>query len=227
MHSEETRLNKKSLICESLLAWLVVIIASRLFHSLKSFSFIQNNLAVLTALFLLYVPIGLSLFKKEKISYVDFSLSAFLKSLAFGGMITLLVLIPALGVNHIYQTGILHHSFHAAPFPKWFSFFIFELVVIALPEEFFFRGYLLSRANVILRKNLSLLGTQVGWGLPVVSLIFALSHTLIHYQWWHLLIFFPALLFGWLRERTKTITASVFFHAACNLFAQWVFLHYQ
>lgn len=225
---------QKSLLRETVLAWLVVMIASRFFYTLQSIEVIRDNLSVITAVFLLYVPIGVALKRREKISYFDFATSAFFKSLAWGGLVSLLVLIPALGINHLYQTWMLKQSFHAVYFPKITSFFFFELLVIALPEEFFFRGYLLERANQvfgktlkILEKKISFLGVSVGWGLPLVSLIFAVSHSLIQYQWWHLLIFFPALLFGWLREKTGTITASVFFHAACNLFAQWVFLNYQ
>jgi membrane protease YdiL (CAAX protease family) len=35
-------------------------------------------------------------------------------------------------------------------------------------------------------------------------------------------VFFPSLLFGWLRARTGGIGASVFFHALCNLFAAYL-----
>ena len=219
--------SQKSLLREALIAWLILMSACRLFTSLQSVDAIRNNLSVITAVFLLYVPIGVALIRKEKISYFNFSTSSFLKSIGLGILTSFLVLLPALGINHLYQTWIGHHSFHLSPFPRFASYFFFELVVVALPEEFFFRGYLLERANQIFGKSFKLLGTHIGLGLPVVSLIFAISHSLIQYQWWHLLIFFPALLFGWLREKTGTITASVFFHATCNLFAQWVFLNYK
>jgi membrane protease YdiL (CAAX protease family) len=35
-----------------------------------------------------------------------------------------------------------------------------------------------------------------------------------------LAVFFPALLFGWLRARTGGIGASVCFHAICNVYSQ-------
>jgi membrane protease YdiL (CAAX protease family) len=35
-------------------------------------------------------------------------------------------------------------------------------------------------------------------------------------------VFFPALLFGWLRARTGGIGAPVVFHALCNLFADYL-----
>ena len=33
----------------------------------------------------------------------------------------------------------------------------------------------------------------------------------------HLAVFFPSLVFGWLRERTGTIVAPTLYHAACNI----------
>jgi hypothetical protein len=37
-----------------------------------------------------------------------------------------------------------------------------------------------------------------------------------------LAVFFPALVFGWLRARTGGIGAGVIYHAACNLFASYL-----
>jgi len=34
-----------------------------------------------------------------------------------------------------------------------------------------------------------------------------------------LVVFFPSLVFGWLRTRTGDVLPGVFFHAACNLFS--------
>jgi len=33
-------------------------------------------------------------------------------------------------------------------------------------------------------------------------------------------VFFPALLFGWLRSRTRGVGASIAFHALCNLLSE-------
>ena len=47
--------------------------------------------------------------------------------------------------------------------------------------------------------------------------LFALGH-LVVLQPWRLATFFPGLLFGWLRERTGDVAASVLVHALSNLF---------
>jgi membrane protease YdiL (CAAX protease family) len=53
--------------------------------------------------------------------------------------------------------------------------------------------------------------------VPLTCLIFAASHSIIAFRWWHFAIFFPSLVFGWLRDRTGGLVAPVLFHAASNL----------
>ena len=48
---------------------------------------------------------------------------------------------------------------------------------------------------------------------------FALGHVLTEPNPGRLAVFFPALVFGWLRARTGGVGASIVFHALCNLFA--------
>jgi CAAX protease family protein len=63
------------------------------------------------------------------------------------------------------------------------------------------------------------LGTSVGIALPAGATLFALHHFVISPIPQVLLVFFPALLFGWLRETTGSLPAPGLFHAACNVFA--------
>jgi membrane protease YdiL (CAAX protease family) len=95
-----------------------------------------------------------------------------------------------------------------------------QLVVIALPEEAFYRGYLQSRLDDVWPPRARVLGASVGWGLPVASAIFALGHVATIHHPSRLAVFFPALLFGWLRARTGGVGASILFHAMCNLFSE-------
>jgi membrane protease YdiL (CAAX protease family) len=97
-----------------------------------------------------------------------------------------------------------------------------QLLVIALPEEAFFRGYLQTALDAAWRPRFEVLGARVGPGLLVASAIFALGHVLTDFHPNRLAVFFPALLFGWLRARTGGIGASILFHAACNVFASFL-----
>jgi membrane protease YdiL (CAAX protease family) len=95
-----------------------------------------------------------------------------------------------------------------------------QLVIIALPEEAFYRGYLQSRLDDALPWRARMLGASVGPGLLVASLVFALGHFATIREPTRLAVFFPSLLFGWLRARTGGIGAGVAFHASCNLFSE-------
>ena len=95
-----------------------------------------------------------------------------------------------------------------------------QLVIIALPEEAFYRGYLQSRLDDALPGRVRILGASVGPALLVSSVIFALGHFATIREPARLAVFFPSLVFGWLRSRTKGIGASVAFHAACNIFSE-------
>jgi hypothetical protein len=95
-----------------------------------------------------------------------------------------------------------------------------QLLVIALPEEAFYRGYLQSRLDDVWIPRWHVLGARVGPGLLGASAIFALSHIVTVPLPTRLAVFFPALLFGWLRARTDGIGASVIFHAFCNVYSQ-------
>jgi membrane protease YdiL (CAAX protease family) len=94
-----------------------------------------------------------------------------------------------------------------------------QLIIIALPEEAFYRGYLQSRLDDAMPQRLRVLGASVGPGIVVASVIFALGHFATIREPARLAVFFPSLLFGWLRARTRGIGAGVAFHASCNLFS--------
>lgn len=110
-----------------------------------------------------------------------------------------------------------------------------QLVIIALPEEAFYRGYLQSRLDEAMPgfgcrtdtvtgerapRRLRVFGASVGPALLVTSVIFALGHVATIRDPGRLAVFFPSLLFGWLRYRTKGIGAGIAFHAMCNLFSE-------
>jgi CAAX protease family protein len=96
-----------------------------------------------------------------------------------------------------------------------------ELFVTALPEEFFYRGWLQARLKRVWPGGTHLFGVVVGPALLLTAALFAVGHLAI-FQVSRLAVFFPALLFGWLRERTGTIVGSTLVHAGCNILAKVV-----
>lgn len=98
-----------------------------------------------------------------------------------------------------------------------------QLAVVALPEEYFFRGYLQTKLERVYPPRRRILGGGVGLALVLASILFALGHVLVDFNPLRLAVFFPSLVFGWLRSATGSILASVLFHASSNLISD--FLH--
>lgn len=94
-----------------------------------------------------------------------------------------------------------------------------QLVAVALPEEFFFRGYLQQRLVEALPPRRRFLGVPVGTALLLASALFALGHFLIDFDPRRLAVFFPALAFGWMRQASGSIAPGALFHALCNVFS--------
>lgn len=98
-----------------------------------------------------------------------------------------------------------------------------QLLCVAFPEEFFFRGYAQARLDRGWGRRWSVLGARVGPGLLVANALFALIHPLFMGpmnpgSWLRLDVFFPGLIFGWLRNRSESLFEPLIFHAICNLF---------
>jgi membrane protease YdiL (CAAX protease family) len=103
--------------------------------------------------------------------------------------------------------------------PRFGEWVVDQLFVVALPEEFFYRGYVQARLRDAWPGGRRVLGGRLGRAFWVTAVLFALGHLAI-FQAWRLSVFFPALLFGWMRERTGTIMGAALFHAACNLYVR-------
>ena len=91
-----------------------------------------------------------------------------------------------------------------------------HLVVVGFPEETFYRGYVQTEADRRWRPRWRVLGAQVGPGLIFTSLLFALGHFLVEFDPSRLVVFFPSLLFGWLRNRTDSVLAPAILHGLSN-----------
>ena len=129
----------------------------------------------------------------------------------------------SVGVFGIYLAG--HYLFarwwYGAGFelrlpPDFASMVLNQILVIALPEEFFFRGYLQTQFDRGLGTPYRFLGVNWGWGLPLAAALFALCHV-VYGGPVRLIVFFPGLFYGWLRAGTGTILVPVLYHAASNL----------
>jgi membrane protease YdiL (CAAX protease family) len=90
--------------------------------------------------------------------------------------------------------------------PPLGTFVFRQAILVALPEEVFFRGYLYDVFE------------ERGWEpVTVTSLLFAAGHLVIHASAYRALTFFPALLLGWGRKKSGNLYVPVFLHLLFNL----------
>jgi membrane protease YdiL (CAAX protease family) len=133
----------------------------------------------------------------------------------YAGFVALLPSLPTDWVRVLTPyVGAPHFHFRLPDrFGEWV---IDQLFVVALPEEFFYRGFLQGRLRDAWPGGKVVFGARLGKAFWVTAVLFALGHLAI-LQVWRLAVFFPALLFGWMRERTGSVVGAALFHAAANL----------
>ena len=127
---------------------------------------------------------------------------------------------------HYYQTTLFGLQPGSGIRPDLGIIVLYHFFYVAIPEEFFYRGYFQTRLNEIFPRKWLIFGVPMGWGAIVASLFFAFGHSLVLFQWWHFATFFPALVFAWLRERTGGVIAGAIFHAICNIAVGMMDYHY-
>lgn len=185
------------------------------------------TLAAVPFLFI-YVPVGLCRLRGVDSYAYRIAIPAFgdrdawREALGVTARVVGLVVVPWLVGYHLYQTLIFGFS------PAWrvprdaWLLVPYHLFYVAIPEEFFYRGYFQTRLNEVFPRRFLVFGTPVGWALPITSLFFAFGHSLVTIRWWHFATFFPGLVFGWLRERTGNPLAGALFHAWANVTVAWL-----
>ena len=94
---------------------------------------------------------------------------------------------------------------------------LYQIFYVALPEEFFYRGYFQTRLNELYPRKWNIWGAQLGMGAVYANLFFAFGHSVVQFQWWHFATFFPGMLFAWAREKSNGVASGALFHACCNI----------
>ena len=129
-----------------------------------------------------------------------------------------LVVLPAFGLALVAALRALGQATVLAPrLPDGLAWAAAtQVLVVALPEELFYRGWM-QTAWARRGPGRRVLGATLGPGFLATQALFAAGH-LVTLQPWRLATFFPGLLFGWLRARTGDVAAPVVLHALSNLF---------
>lgn len=96
-----------------------------------------------------------------------------------------------------------------------FSFFVSTLLFAALPEEWFFRAWFMTRLGSSWSANLA------------TSVFFSLIHAMTQGPTRGVLVFVPSLCFGWLFQRSRDLPLNILIHALANLFYFLYLAHYE
>ena len=103
------------------------------------------------------------------------------------------------------------------------SILLIQLFLVGLPEEIFYRGYIQTRLDGLIGRD------RIFWGVPfnimsalICSVLFALAHLVTIPNPARLAVFFPSLLFGWMRRAYHDTLPPAIFHAICNVIAQLI-----
>lgn len=168
----------------TLSGYLSVLILSFLLFSMK-----PANTLFYSSLPILMLVYPISVGHRVKLRFA-------LKDILLGFVISFAILVP---YSLLSGSKIPEITFYSV---------IFQLLSVALPEEFFFRGFLQDSIG----KNLKT--------VVFVSLLFSLAHlpkAVFLGEWISLLSFFPSLVMGWLYMKTNNILPGTIFHLFANL----------
>jgi membrane protease YdiL (CAAX protease family) len=141
--------------------------------------------------------------------------------------LAVIVTVPFAIGHHYWQTTLFHHAFRLRMPENFLIGVVTQVFVVALAEEIYFRGYLQERLRRIWPPVKTLFGVPFGKAILVSAAVFALAHFVGEYRPDRLGPFFPALVFGLLRERTGRIYAPILFHAYCNVLGEVLWACYR
>ncbi len=191
-----------------------------LLFRLRGLRFVDQYISVMAAVVFLYLPAAVLWRRGQELDDYGFTRAGLGRSLlwflgACAVVFPLFVIGYAIYVQRIcpqLPEWLVVCPPHPAPRLRWppepLTAALGQLLVVAMPEEFFFRGYVQGRLRERYATAPSIL---------LSSLLFALGHVLVSFEPGSLMVFFPGLVFGLLRAGTGSIVAGTLFHASCNL----------
>lgn len=214
------------LFLKILLLYFITLIPLIAGYQLKQIGWVGENLALLAAILFVFIPsVVLWIHNQESAAY-GLTLHRWSQGVFFFACCSLATL-PIYFIVYLvvarcgFLLQISKYTVHClTPLPvfkipsSFTMILLTQFFVIALPEEFYFRGFLQNQMMRIFSKPMAIF---------ITALLFALAHGLVTQKSLELLVFFPGIVFGLLYDKTKSILAGTLYHASCNVFAEFLY----
>jgi membrane protease YdiL (CAAX protease family) len=227
----------------ALYAWLAVaVLVAGLVQIDVTVRLIGHVGSAAVAILFLYAPVFLAWLRKEDLVDYGFHREPLRRGLALG-LGAPLVIFPLFVGGYLAFSSVVCHSdslallaprgacrgFHGIATLHWpavgwdfAQFALVQLVVVALPEELFFRGCLHELLERRFPPARRVFGGGIGWALILSSAAFAIIHLPKDGDPRALATFFPGMLFAWMRSATGSILASTLTHASSNVLVRFL-----
>ncbi len=210
--------------------WVGVLVLIRMLVAAHKLFGVHEIILGVVPLLFIYAPVWLSTLRKvDSYAYRLYvpgftDLSAWMKAGTLTLRLNIYIWIWFIPLYWLYYTygmpiiwGIESKSFIGTLPKELLLTVLYQIFYVALPEEFFYRGYFQTRLNELYPRKWKLWGTNIGMGAVYANLFFAFGHSIVQFQWWHFATFFPGMLFAWSREKSNGVLAGALFHACCNI----------
>lgn len=205
----------------------IVLLLGCLKHLAALVPLVREHAFTVAAAVQLYVPVGLIGRRGITRETLGLTFARWRADLGAVAVLAVVTGVPFAIGHHFWQTWWLHRTLAPRLPEGLLEDVAVQLGVVALAEELFFRGYLQERMERLWPATRTLLGAPFGRAIVGASVVFALAHFAGEYRVDRLGPFFPGLLFGLLRARTRTIVGSTAYHGLCNLLSDVLWACYR
>ena len=153
----------RSLALEAAIATAGVLVATHILYALQGNAFIGPRVTSLTAYLLMGVPLLILWIRRRPLDFFRFGWRELFRSLGLAAVVSLAIFPVFLLGAHLWMRLMAGKGgFHFALPPEFLSVAAAQLLLIALPEEFFFRGYFQSAMDRIFPARWRFLGADLG-----------------------------------------------------------------
>ncbi len=225
LHKSITRSLKSIINYPHKTPYLVYGIAMLAIFAGNSVRVIKPYLGVLIAVLFLYIPMFFLIFKKKRTRAYGIDKTGMRKGI-IRALILGLIIFPLYSAGfYLYMRYYLNMRilFSIGAPMQILKFALDDLLMVAIPEEVFYRGYLQSELRKYDKTYLRVFGVNIGPSFIIVNILFAAGHLIAITNVSRMAVFFPGLVFSWLREKDDNIAGSVVFHWLSNVLSFLLF----